>query len=108
MDSETRSKLNGILENGISINTSGCGLGFLAKQACDFLNENFRTEGVYAEIYDSVYLDLYHVLKTEKVATIFFNESGVSFSDDTEPENFALVTLQFKDMIVHMKKLTTN
>ena len=108
MSAETKERLNNVLEKGVSLNTSACGLNYLAKQACDFLNKNFNNEGIYAELHSQASLDLYHVLKTDRVATIIFDELGISFSEDTTAENFALVTLQVKDMIIYMKNLVLN
>ena len=108
MEDNLKGRLEGILEKGISVNTAGYGLGYLAKKACDYLNKNYKSEGVYAEYRPYSNIDIYHALKTNKMATIIFDELGISFSQDTTAENFAFVAAAFRDMIVHIKNLSEN
>ena len=108
MESGLKERLENILEKGISVNTSGCGLGFLAQLACEYLNANYSSEGIYAELHSHSKVDMYHALKSNKVATFVFDELGISFSQDTSPENFAFVAAAFRDMIVHIKGLAEN
>ena len=108
MEDNLKGRLKGILEKGISVNTSGYGLGYLAQQACDYLNKNYSSDGIYAEFRPYSNIDMYHVLKSNKVTTIIFDELGISFSEDTSAEGFAFVAEAFRNMIVHIKELSEN
>jgi hypothetical protein len=108
MEDSLKDRLEGILEKGVSVNTAGYSLGYLAQQACDYLNKNYKSDGIHAEFRPYCNVDVYHVLKSDKVVTFMFDELGISFSQDTLPEDFAFVAAAFRDVMVHIRDLAEN